>query len=135
MRMRSAMRGRLYWMTAGGLAFWLPFLLVSLALRDDENLWTLNVPPLAGLILLGVASWMRVGRLPKWGWVLAGIYTLGPWCMLVPGILRTGKLPPLFLFLSCLFPPITLWFAALNLVIFAVLLATVILLFAAVNIW
>src|ERR1700685_3673418 len=33
--------------------------------------------PLAGVTLLAVSSWMATNRLPKWGWVLAGIYVLG----------------------------------------------------------
>ncbi|MGB6800663.1 MAG: hypothetical protein WBE31_00240, partial [Candidatus Sulfotelmatobacter sp.] len=65
---------RLYWVAVGGLSFWLPAIVVNAALDQKSNLWTLNVVPLAGVTLLGAASWIVTKHLPKWGWVLAGIY-------------------------------------------------------------
>jgi hypothetical protein len=113
----NAMQNKLCWLAIGGLSFWLPLDVVATALHQNVDLWILNVVPLAGLALLGVVSWIAAKRLPKWGWVLAGIYILGPVSMLAP--------------LFCLFPPLTLWMAGLNGTIFSVLIATLILPFLA----
>jgi len=117
----------------GGLSFWLPTIVVNTALDQKSNLWTLNVVPLVGVALLGVAGWIGIKRLPKWGWVLAGIYILGPVSMLAPSIfLHVPSSPNIagentWMFLFCLFPPMTLWMAVLNGTIFSVLIATVVL--------
>jgi hypothetical protein len=127
------MRDRLYWIGVGGLSFWLPVIAVSITPHQNLNLWTLNIVPLAGLILLGVASWFSTKHLPKWGWVLAGIYILGPVSMLTPSVLVHVPSSPnipgenLWMVLFCLFPPMTLWMAVLNGMIFSVLAVTVIL--------
>jgi hypothetical protein len=128
------MRNKLYWITVGGLSFWLPAIVINDALNQKSNLWTLNVVPLASLALLDVVSWIVTKRFPKWGWALAGIYILGPVCMLGP--LTFAKIPTspadfggtVLLMLLCLFPPTTLWFSVLNGMIFSVLIATVTLL-------
>jgi hypothetical protein len=52
------MKHRLYWLVAGGLSFWLPAIVINVALDQKSNLWTLNVVPLAGVTLLGAASWI-----------------------------------------------------------------------------
>jgi hypothetical protein len=124
------MKSRLYWTLVGGLSFWLPGIAVNAALDQKSNLWTLNVVPLAGVTLLGAASWVGSKHLPKWGWVLAGIYTLGPVSMLAP--LAFARIPSspvsggnLILILLCLFPPSTLWFSLLNGMFFSVLMVTV----------
>jgi len=132
------MKNKLYWIAVGGLSFWLPAILVAAALHQDVNAIVLNVVSLAGLILLGTVSWIYTKHLPKWGWVLAGIYILGPVSMLAP--LAFAKVPhspsnsggTLILVLLCLFPPTTLWFSLLNWMIFSVLIATVALAFLAV---
>jgi hypothetical protein len=132
------MKDRLCWIVVGGLSFWLPAIAVNAALGQKSNLWTLNVVPLAGVALLGVASWMGTKRLPKWGWVLAGIYILGPVSMMAP--LAFAKVPSspsglggnVIVVLLCLFPPTTLWFSLLNGTLFSVLIATVTLPFLAV---
>jgi hypothetical protein len=131
------MRKKLYWIAVGGLSFWLPAILVGVALHQNVNAVLLNVVSLAGVILLGLASWMYTKHFPKWGWVLAGIYILGPICMLAPLAFSRIPSPPagsggtLILVLLCLFPPTTLWFALLNGMIFSVLFATVTLPFLA----
>ena len=131
------MKNRLYWIAVGGLSFWLPAIVVNAALDQKSNLWTLNVVPLAGMTLLGVASWIGTKHLPKWGWVLAGIYILGPVSMMAPAAFVHGLSSPansggnLILVLLCLFPPTTLWFSLLNGMIFSVLIATVTLPFLA----
>jgi len=132
------MKNRLYWIVAGGLSFWLPVIAVNAALGQKSNLWTLNVVPLAGVALLCVASWMGTKHLPKWGWVLAGIYILGPVSMMAPSIFAKVAPSPsslggnLIVVLLCLFPPTTLWFSLLNGTFFSVLAVTVILPFLAV---
>jgi hypothetical protein len=131
------MKSRLYWIVVGGLSFWLPAIIVNAALDQKSNLWTLNVIPLAGVALLGVASWIGTKHLPKWGWVSAGIYILGPVSMLAPSVFLHVPSSPIvsgentWLFLFCLFPPMTLWMAVLNGMLFSVLIATVALPFLA----
>lgn len=131
------MKNRLYWVAAGGISFWLPSIVAVAALHQNVNLWKLNALPLAGLALLGVASWIGTRQLPKWGWVLAGIYILGPVSMLVPSVfLRVPASPNVpgekaWMFLFGLFPPMTLWLAVLNGMIFSALIATVTLPFLA----
>jgi hypothetical protein len=126
-----AMRNKLCWLAVGGLSFWIPAIVVETALQN-ANLWTVNIPPLAGLALLSAASWIVTKHLPKWGWVLAGIYILGPVSMMAPSVYirpSPAKIPGqnTMMLLICLFPPMTLWLALLNGMIFAVLIATVIL--------
>ena len=131
------MRNRLYWLVVGGLSFWLPAILVGAALHQNVSAVLLNVVSLAGLILVGGTSWMYTKHIPKWDWVLAGIYVLGPVSMLAP--LVFVRIPPspassggtLILVLLCLFPPTTLWFSLLNGMIFSVLIATLTLPFLA----
>lgn len=74
----NAMKDRLYWIAVGGLSFWLPTMVVAAALHQDLSLWTLNLVPLAGLTVLGWATWVATKQLLQWGWVLTGIYILGP---------------------------------------------------------
>ena len=132
------MRNRLYWIVLGGLSFWVPAILISVALHQNVSLWVLNSVPLVGAALLGAASWAGTKHLPKWGWVLAGIYILGPVSMLAPSLLLHAPAAPnvpgenVWLILFCLFPPMTLWMAVLNGMIFSVLAATVVLPFLAI---
>jgi hypothetical protein len=127
------MRSALFWIAVGGLSFWLPFIVVGAAQPDNANVVLLNIAPLAGLILLGAISWIYTKAFPKWVWVLAGIYILGPTSMLAPSAFFYGPSSPsipgenLWLLLVCLFPPMTLWLALLNGMIFSVLIATAIL--------
>jgi hypothetical protein len=132
------MRGRLFWVVAVGLSFWLPAIVDYAVLSQNASWFVSNVLSLAGLALLGVATWMITKKLPKWGWVLAGIYILGPVSMMAPAAFVHGPSSPansggnLILVLLCLFPPTTLWFSLLNGMIFSVLIATVTLPFLAV---
>jgi hypothetical protein len=117
-------------MAVGGLSFWLPFIVVGATQPDNANVVLLNIVPLAGLILLGAISRIYTKAFPKWGWVLAGIYILGPTAMLAPSAFFYGPSSPsmpgdnLWLLLFCLFPPTTLYVALLNGMIFSVLIAT-----------
>src|ERR1700735_4819276 len=119
------MKNRLYWIAVGRISFWLPAIVVNAALNQKSNLWTLNVVPLAGVTVLGLASWIGTKHMPKWGWILAGIYILGPVSMLSP--LAFARIPSspadsggnLILVLLCLFPPSTLWFSLLNGMLFS----------------
>jgi len=123
------LRNTLYWIAIGGLSFWLPVIVVALALNENVDVLTLNLLPLLGLIALGTASRLGSKCWPKWTWVLAGIYILGPVCMMAPAIVRGPSSPSvpksvLFTVLICIFPPMTLWIALLNGMIFAVIIAT-----------
>jgi hypothetical protein len=132
------MKNRLYWIAVGGLSFWLPAIVVAAALHQNVSLWTLNLVPLAGLTLLAGASWLATKHLPKWGWVLTGIYILGPVSMLAPSVFLHVPSSPnipgenMWMILFCLFPPMTLWMAVLNGMILSVLTVTVVLPFPAV---
>jgi hypothetical protein len=132
------MKNRLYWIAVGGLSFLLPAIVVAAALHQNVSLWTLNLVPLAGLTLLGGASWLATKHLPKWGWVLTGIYILGPVSMLAPSVFLHVPSSPnipgenMWMILFCLFPPMTLWMAVLNGMILSVLTVTVVLPFLAV---
>lgn len=74
-------RERLYWIAWGGICFWLPSV-VSFALdpQPDERglLRTIIFFPLAGIASLSAANWIAAKHPPRWGWILAGIYILGP---------------------------------------------------------
>ena len=74
-------RDLLYWIVWGGLCFWLPSV-VSVALDPHPNelglLRTCIFLPLAGSASLCAASWIAAKHPPRWGWILAGIYILGP---------------------------------------------------------
>lgn len=132
------MRTRFFWIVAGGLSFWLPAIVDYVAVDQKASWFVSNTLSLAGLALLGVVTWVVTKRLPKWGWVLAGIYIMGPVSMLAP--LAFARVPSSpagsggtwILVMLCLFPPTTLWFSLLNGMIFSVLIATVILPFLAV---
>lgn len=131
------MRNRLCWIAVGGLSFWLPAIVAAAALHQNVNLWTLNAVPLAGVVLLGAATWIGTKHMPEWGWVLAGIYILGPVAMLAPSVFlhapSSANVPGenTWMFLFCLFPPMTFWMAVLNGMMFSVLIATLTLPFLA----
>ena len=125
------MRNGLYWIAAGGLSFWAPIIIISAMFQDDTSVVALNVGSVLGLVILGLASRAYKKRPPRWGWVLAGIYILGPVAILgasaftripsskgIPGAAFTY-------FMICLFPPMTLWMALLNGTIFSVVAVTI----------
>jgi hypothetical protein len=72
------MKSKLFWLVAGGLLFWLPAMWVGVSLHQSASTVLMNILSLAGLILLGLFSWIYAKHFPRWGWVLAGIYVLGP---------------------------------------------------------
>jgi hypothetical protein len=127
------MRRRLYWIAVGGLAFWLPALTLSAMYRTNVSVPALNSVSLAGITLLGVVSWTTRRRMPDWWWVLAGIYILGPAAIFAsssfdrvsPSIYHVGDW--IWFVVFCIFPPMTLWLATLNGMIFSVAVATVVL--------
>jgi hypothetical protein len=133
------MKGRLYWIAVGGLAFWVPALMLSAIYRRNVSILALNICSLAGIVLLGLISRITSGRMPDWGWVLAGIYVLGPAAIMASS--SFDRLSPLihhagdwiWFVVLCLFPPMTLWLATLNGMILSVLLVTVVLPLAAIS--
>ena len=90
------MRERLYWIALGGICFWLPSVVsVVLILGRNVGLWglrTLIILPLAGIASLCAASWIATKNAPRWGWILTGIYILGPIAMLARSVIF--YLPP-----------------------------------------
>jgi hypothetical protein len=114
----------------GGLAFWLPAVLLSALLRWNASAVALNAASLAGLALVSLVALARRG-VPRWGWALLGVYVLGPGAMFLASafnrIPTTMALPGDWIWTTvfCLLPPMTLWFAMLNGMIVSVLLATV----------
>jgi hypothetical protein len=125
------MKNGFFWIVVGGLSFWLPAIVYYVASDQNSSWFVSNALALAGLALLAVATLMLTKQIPKWGWVLAGIYILGPACMMTPlAFAKTSPSPvnsggTSILILLCLFPPTTLWFSLLNGMIFSVLIATV----------
>ncbi len=126
---RASVRHAFVWIVAGGAAFWLPFVLLSAAVPDPSVL-AINTCPLLGLLLLHLATWRRKGAAPRWGWVLVGIYVLGPALQLLAWSL-TSPPPPrgqpgdwVWVVLVSVLPPMTLWLATLDAVIFAVVIAS-----------
>ncbi len=129
--MRPSLAHAVRWIAAGGVAYWLPFVFLAAAVPLRPNLLVLNLAPVAGLIVLALVVWFRQKRTPRWGWVLAGIYILGPSAMLLANALTAGPTPSagagdwMLVLLICLFPPMTLWLATLNLIIFQLVVVTV----------
>jgi hypothetical protein len=128
------MRQDLYSIALGGLAFWAPAVLLSAIYKWDVSTLALNLASVASLALVSLISWIIRKRMPKWGWVLAGVYILGPTAILAASAFSrfpssSPGLPgdPLRLIVLCLIPPVTLWFATLNGMIFSVLFVTLIL--------
>jgi hypothetical protein len=121
------------WLILGGLAFWLPTILISAIYRWNLSILVLNSAAVAGLGFLGVATRIYTGSTPRWGSMLAGIYVLGPAAMLASS--SFSRVPStasatgdwLWRILFCLFPPMTLWMATLNGMIFSVLLVSIVL--------
>jgi hypothetical protein len=126
----GAARRGLYWIAGGGLSFWLPPMLIAAAIHESLGVLPLNALAVGGVAAFGVGSRIFSKNPPGWGWMLVGIYILGPASMLVPSLLLHGaasvNVPgeKLWLLAFCLFPPMTLWIATLNGMIFSVLIVT-----------
>jgi hypothetical protein len=122
-----------FWMAAGGLAFWLPPVALSVVFRWNVSTVGLNVAALTGLAFLALLARVRHQGPPQWGWALAGIYILGPAAMLIASAFSrfpsSTHLPGDWLWITifCFLPPMTLWLALLNGMILSVLLASAVL--------
>jgi len=107
------------------------------AFRDRVSVVALNLAPLAGLAMLDVIRRVRDNEAQKWGWILAGIYVMGPASMQIAGMVagfssgtdQSGSW--LWFILLCLLPSATFWFATLNGMIVSVLLTTLLLIILA----
>jgi hypothetical protein len=126
----------LCWIAIGGLSFWLPYVVVMVAFHEDVDWGPLNAVALAGVTVLCAASWLVTKKPPEWGWILAGIYILGPASMFAISLFRDVPFSPdapgeyLWLLFFLLFPPMTLWISLVSGMLLSLLLATVILLAA-----
>lgn len=131
------MKRKSYWIIVGGLVFWLPVVLISVVSGLNANWTVLNITPLVSLALLASLSWIKNKRLPEWGWVLAGIYILGPAAMLIASsfarVQPSASLPDdrLWSIAFGFFPPMTLWMATMDGMILSVLTVTIVLLILA----
>lgn len=127
----DAMKQNLYWLVLGGLGFWVPFALLFAIYRSSVSVLALNLLPVAGLALLSLISWITRKKMPRWGWLLAGVYVFGPVAMLSSAaftrISPSAGAPGdwIWFLVFCLLPPMTLWLALLNGVILSVLFVTV----------
>ncbi len=112
----------------GGLAFWLPYIVLAAVSRENAGLFWLNAASLLGLTMLGLVSWTRLHRV-EWGWLLAGVYILGPISVFTESAI-SGRFQFadyhswLVAVLFCLFPPVTLWLSLNNGMFLSVLIAT-----------
>lgn len=130
------MQNRLYWIAVGGFAFWLPVILLSAIDPWNVTVLALNSASLTGLVVTSLATRIIHRSTPRWGWILAGVYIFGPTAIFIAA---SFSLTPhsrsfrewIWLILFCLFPPMTLWLATLDGMIFSVLVVTVSLLILA----
>ena len=136
--MKESRRTNVLWIIAGGVAFWLPTVALSAIFRWNVSTSALNIASLAWLTLFILLARLWCETPPKWGWALAGIYVLGPAAMLTAAAFSpylslariSGGWPTMAAF--CFLPPMTLWMATLDGMIFSVLAGSAILLVLAV---
>lgn len=88
-----------------------------------------KIGSLAGILIFGLTSWFAFRSAPKWGWALAGVYVFGPTAMFTAAILahNFSKSSPdhwSWFIAICLLPPMTLWLAFVDGMIFSVLFVT-----------
>ena len=126
------MKGRLYSIVVGALAFWLPVVAMYASFRMGPSLLMLNVAPLLGLTALAFMDWTRKERVVKWNWALAGIYILGPILNLTASGLSGGGFPSLtepgavlFWALVLFFPPVTLLLSFYSFTTLSLLVASI----------
>jgi len=133
-------RDKMCWSALGGLAFWLPVIILSAIFHDKTSWVRLNAGSLLGLTALGVLGWTRKSPVPRWSWVLAGVYILGPVSMTVANAFAGAILPSLsspgyliFDIVICLLPPLTPWLSLYDGMFVSVLPATVVLVLLAAH--
>jgi hypothetical protein len=125
------MKGRWYSILVGGVAFWLPGIVIF-AIFQDRSPLLLNVAPFLGLFALAIIDWIALKRTLRWNWVLAGLYILGPISIWTEGWFA-GAVPPwkqslasmFFELATCLFPPMTILLSFYSLQFFSVLAASI----------
>lgn len=124
------MKSRWYCIAVGGLAFWLPAIVLAAIFTEEAILWR-NIATLLGLTALALIDWIGLKRAISWNWVLAGIYILGPISILTSAtcsggtpLWRLGWSGALAELVFCLFPPMTLFLSLYDFTIFAVLAAS-----------
>jgi hypothetical protein len=125
-------RGRLYCIAPGGLAFWLPAIVLYAVFHQRVSILWLDILSLLGLAALAILDWVYSKWAIRWNWGLAGVYILGPISMLIEALF-SGVAPPwkgdrsaiVFDLAICLLPPMTHWLSTLALQIFSVLAATI----------
>ena len=130
----AKIRDRIYWIAMGGLAFWVPVIVLYATFHENTSWVWLNVSSFSGLISLGLLSWMRKSSPSRWIWILAGIYILGPVSMII-GSAFAGGIPPsfsrpgdlVFAIVICLLPPLTLWLSLYNGMFLSVVAVTLVL--------
>lgn len=125
----KSLRRWIFWSLIGGAAFWLPVIVLYAVLRGRVSVLSLNLAPLVGLQLLDIVFRMRHKDSPQWGWVLAGIYILGPLAMEIASLTvdYTHQMDWLWFVVFALLPPMTLWFATLWEILISLLIATLLL--------
>jgi hypothetical protein len=116
--MATRVRQAVAWIVVGGSAFWLPVIVAWAILPDSANdkvsLISLNGAPVIGLLLLPLIRRLRHQSPPRWDWILAGVYILGPTATMIALYAHQpwdSLTVPWQLIAMCLFPPATLWFA------------------------
>lgn len=124
------MRQAVYAIALGGLAFWIPVVFLAAIYKIAVSILVLNVTSVISLAVVCLISWSVQKKMPKWGWVLAGVYILGPSAILAASAFT--RIPPstgrpgdwVWLLIICLLPPMTLWLALLSGTIFSVVFVT-----------
>lgn len=122
------MKQNMYSFVLGGFAFWAPFVLLA-ATGKFGSILPDNISSLAGIFIFGLISWYAARKLPKWGWVLAGVYVFGPTAMFTAAVLAhnlsKSSLDHWWVFVAiCLLPPMTLWLSFVDGMIFSVMFVT-----------
>lgn len=126
----ETMRQALYAIALGGFAFWIPVVFLAAIYKIAVSVLVLNVASVISLAIVSSISWSIQKKMPKWGWVLAGVYILGP--SAISAASAFTRIPPsagrpgdwVWLLIICLLPPMTLWLALLSGTIFSVIFVT-----------
>jgi hypothetical protein len=130
---RTSVRRHLGSIVLGGLAFWVPVVMLSGIHRREVGALMLNVSSVVSLALVSLVLWGVEKRVPEWGWLLTGIYALGPTAMFAASSFSRNPTSValagdwIWLVAFCLLPPMTLWLAMLDGMIFSVIVVTLVL--------